>query len=105
MNNPSPKPRAMSQLKQIIDSIPDNSIIDTTRTTTVVSGVGGGIASIADWNWTAIVGVTLAILSFLVNYYFSKRKDRRNKELIDLQKELIRAQIADYNKAKHEHTE
>ena len=86
----------MSSLKSAIHALPDAQIIETSRVTAVTTGIGGLVASMAQWNWTAIIGATVAVLSFAINWYFSHRRHRTEKVESQLRQALLKAQIDAY---------
>lgn len=86
----------MSSLKSVIHALPDAQIIETSRVTAVTTGIGGLVASMAQWNWTATIGAMVAVLSFAINWYFSYRRHRTEKVESHLRQALLKAQIDAY---------
>lgn len=81
-------------LRDLIEAIPDAAAISISTKTTLGAGASGLFASVAQWNWTAIVASTVAIVGLGANLYFQRRRDRREREDARRREELHQAQLA-----------
>lgn len=52
-----------------------------------------GVGSLTMNDWAILVGIVMAILTFLLNAWYTRRKDKREQELKDLEKEELLARI------------
>jgi len=77
-------------IRDVIDAIPDTAAISLSSKTTVGAGITGVFASAAQWNWTAIIASVVAILGLAVNFYFLRRRDKRERELHKAQMAALR---------------
>lgn len=77
-------------LKDVIDAIPDAAAISISSKTTVGAGGAGIFASMAQWNWTAIIASAVALAGLAANLYFQRRRDKRERELHKAQMEALR---------------
>lgn len=59
---------------------------------------GGGALSVLSamtlTDWGITVGIATAIGTFLLNYYFQRRRDRREQELHDLNTQRLKGEVA-----------
>lgn len=55
----------------------DAAAIKATATTIYGASASSIVASVAGWNWTAIITGAVAILGLALNAYFQIRRDRR----------------------------
>jgi len=69
-----------TQAQALLDKIPDAPAIKSTLIATLASASGSLGASIADWNWTAIIACVTGLATALVNIWFIRRRDRRETE-------------------------
>lgn len=74
-------------------NIPDQTGIAASIKTTVISGFAGILSGMAQWNWPAIIASTVAIAGLAINFYFQKRKDRRDKERREAEKLLAEERL------------
>lgn len=81
-------------IRQALDAIPDATGISASQHTTIWAGTGGILASMAQWNWPAIIASTIALLGLAVNIYFLRRRDRREREEDRRREEMHRARLA-----------
>lgn len=63
--------------RSLIEQIPDAVGISLSTKATVGAGVASIFSSVAQWNWTAIIASLVAILGLAMNYYFQRRRDKR----------------------------
>lgn len=58
---------------------------------------GGGVASVVSAltlsDWGMIIGIATAMATFLLNYYFQRRRDRREQELHDLSTQRLKGEL------------
>jgi len=78
------------RLKEIIDAIPDTAAISVANKMTLGASGTGFFASMAHWNWTAIIASAVAIIGLLANLYFQRRRDKREREFHEAQLEMLR---------------
>jgi len=69
-----------TQTQALLDKIPDAPAIKSTLIATLASASGSLGASMADWNWTAIIACATGLATALVNIWFIRRRDRRETE-------------------------
>lgn len=55
----------------------DVAVASLANKTTVGGAAAGAVGWLVDINWIGLVGLGIAALGFLVNVYFSYRKDKR----------------------------
>jgi len=58
-------------------SFDDVAIMSLAHKTTWGGGLTAVAASMAQWNWAAVVATTVALGGFFVNWYYRHRKDQR----------------------------
>jgi 4-hydroxybenzoate polyprenyltransferase len=86
-------------------SLQDTAVDATVSSIASKWGMGGGtMASIFGWftsNAAAVlIGILVTVLGFLINYYFQRRRDRRETEQIEFKREL---QLAEERRRKELH--
>ena len=81
----------LMKVRDLIEAIPDTAAISLSSKVTLGSGGMGIFASVAQWNWTAIIASTVAITGLAVNYYFLLRRDRREQKEFEIR--LAREQL------------
>jgi hypothetical protein len=59
------------------DSAVDALGIALSSRATPVAGAASLVASMADWNWTAIIAGVATVVGLAANLYFQVRRDRR----------------------------
>lgn len=52
-----------------------------------------GIGTLTMNDWAILVGILMAILTFLLNAWYAHRKDKREQRLIELEEEEVLARI------------
>lgn len=78
------------RLREIIEAIPDASAISVSTKATIGASGTGLFASVAQWNWTAIVASAVAVVGLAANLYFQRRRDKRERELHQAQLAALR---------------
>ena len=78
------------RLRDLIDAIPDTAAISVASKTTLGASGTGLLASMAQWNWTAIIASVVAIVGLVANLYFQRRRDKREREFHEAQLEILR---------------
>ena len=73
----------------------EDSIIAIANKTTVAGGAGATFFGVTANEFAALVGVVVALMSFLVSLYFQLRKDKRDKELYEAQLGQIKLRRSD----------
>lgn len=74
-----PQRTILMRLRHLIEQVPDAVGVSVSTNTTWVAG-GTGIASaLMQLNWTAIIASTVAILGLVMNFYFNKRREQRDR--------------------------
>lgn len=81
------------RIRDVIEAIPDTVGITVSSKVTVGAGAGGIVASMAQWNWPAIIASSVAICGLAINFYFQHRRDKRDKEENRRKEELHQAQL------------
>jgi len=88
------KTQAQTQVQGLLDKIPDAPAIKSTLIATLASASGSLGASMADWNWTAIIACATGLATAAVNIWFIRRRDKREEQARRDQQEESRARIA-----------
>jgi len=83
-----------TQAQAMLDKIPDAPAIKSALIATLASASGSVGASMADWNWTAIIACATAVATAAANIWFARRRDRREQEENRMRQEESRARIA-----------
>ena len=78
------------RLRDQIDAIPDTAAISVSTKMTLSASGTGLLASMAQWNWTAIIASVVAIVGLVANLYFQRRRDKREREFHEAQLEMLR---------------
>ncbi|WP_432785019.1 hypothetical protein AAEX37_01940 [Oligella sp. MSHR50489EDL] len=65
------------RLRDYLEHVPDTAAISLSTKTTVTAAGASALSSIADWNWTAIISLTIAAVGLLSNIYFQRRREAR----------------------------
>lgn len=78
------------RLRDLIDAIPDTAAISVASKTTLGASGTGLLASMVQWNWTAIIASVVAIVGLVANLYFQRRRDKREREFHEAQLEILR---------------
>jgi len=78
------------RLRDLIDAIPDTAAISVSTKMTLSASGTGFFASMASWNWTAIIASAVAVVGLCANLYFQRRRDRREREFHEAQLEMLR---------------
>lgn len=73
----------------------EDSIIAIANKTTVAGGAGATFFGVTANEFAALVGVAVALMSFVVSLYFQLRKDKRDKELYELQLAQVKLRRSD----------
>ena len=62
---------------------------------TSYAGAAGsfGVGALTMNEWACLIGILLGLLTFVMNAWYAKRKDRREEELKDLEKEELLSRI------------
>ena len=78
-------------MRGLVDAIPDTAAISVSTKATIGASGTGLFASVAQWNWTAIVASAVAVIGLAANLYFQRRRDKRERELHKAQMEALKA--------------
>ncbi|NLV87530.1 MAG: hypothetical protein GX025_10015 [Clostridiales bacterium] len=81
------------RIRDVIEAIPDTAGIAVSSKVTVGAGASGIVASMAQWNWPAIVASSVAICGLAINFYFQHRRDKRDRDENRRKEELHQAQL------------
>ena len=73
----------------------EDSIIAIANKTTVAGGAGATFFGVTANEFAALVGVVVALMSFIVSLYFQLRKDKRDKELYEAQLAQVKMRRSD----------
>jgi hypothetical protein len=73
----------------------EDSIIAIANKTTVAGGAGATFFGVTANEFAALVGVAIALMSFVVSLYFQLRKDKRDKELYEAQLAQVKLRRSD----------
>ena len=73
----------------------EDSIIAIANKTTVAGGAGATFFGVTANEFAALVGVVVALMSFVVSLYFQLRKDKRDKELYEAQLAQVKLRRSD----------
>lgn len=68
----------------------DAAAISTSSKVTAGGGTAGLIGFATSVNWLGVGGFLVAVLGLLVNLYFQRRRDRREREFHEAQLEMLR---------------
>ena len=75
-----PQRTILMRLRHLIEQVPDAVGVSISSKATVGAGLTGIASSMAHWNWTAIIASTVAVLGLGMNWYFQRRRDKREHD-------------------------
>jgi predicted MFS family arabinose efflux permease len=82
-------------MSKLIDDMPAHAVdavgIKSSSATTYGASAGSIVATIAGWNWTAIITCAVAVVGLAVQIYFQVRRDRRETAESRARMEALRA--------------
>lgn len=80
-------------MKNLLNEISDQVGVSLSTKTTIVSGLAGIFSSMAEWNWASIIASCVAIGGLAMNFYFQRRRDKRDREQRLAEKQLAEERL------------
>ena len=72
-----PKRILKLRIRDFIEHIPDSTAISIATKTTVGAGVTGVYSWISSVNWIGVISALVAVIGLFTNFYFQRRRDKR----------------------------